>query len=82
MENLNELFSQPYTCNRALQVALVVKNLPASAIDRRDVGSFPGSGKSPGGVHDNPLQFSYLENPVDRETSRLQSIRSQRVRHD
>ena len=38
------------------QAALVVKNPPANAGDRRDVGSVPGSGKSPGGGHGNPLQ--------------------------
>ena len=50
---------QPY------QVALV-KNLPANAGDVRDVGSVPGSGRSPGEVHGNPLQYAYLENPMDR----------------
>jgi len=44
----------------------VVKNLPVSARDIRDVGSIPGSGKSQGGGHDNPLQYSCLENPKDR----------------
>ena len=46
----------------ASQVVLVVKNLPASAEDVRDVGSIPGLGRSPGGGHGNPLQYSYLEN--------------------
>ena len=46
-----------------LQVALVVKNLPASTGDIRDLGSIPGSGKSPGGGNGNPLQYSCLENP-------------------
>ena len=50
----------------ASQAALVVKNLPASAQDARDVGSVPGSGGSPGGGHGNPLQYSCLENPMDR----------------
>ena len=36
------------------QVALVIKNPPANAGDIRDVGSIPGSGRSPGGGHDNP----------------------------
>ena len=49
-----------------LQVALVVKNPPANAGDVRDAGSIPGSGRSPGGGHGNPLQYSYLENPMDR----------------
>jgi len=47
-------------------VALVVKNPPAKAGDRRDPGSIPGSGRSPGEGHGNPLQYSCLENPVDR----------------
>ena len=44
-------------------MALLVKNLPANV---RDVGSIPGSGRSPGGRHGNPLQYSCLENPMDR----------------
>ena len=48
------------------QVAPVVKNLPASAGDARDVGSIPWSRRSPRGGHGNPLQYSYLENPMNR----------------
>ena len=44
----------------------MVKNLPASARDRRDVGSIPGSGGSPGVGNGNPLQCPCLENPMDR----------------
>ena len=44
------------------QVVLVVKNLPANAGHIRDAGSIPGSGRSPGGGHGNPLQYSCLEN--------------------
>ena len=44
----------------------MVKNLPANAGDVRDVYSIPGSGRSPGGRHGNPLQDSCLENPMDR----------------
>ena len=47
-------------------VGLVVKNLPANAGDIRDVGSIPRSGRSSGGEHGNPLQYSCLENPMDR----------------
>ena len=50
----------------ASQVALVVKNPPANAGDIRDAGLIPGSGRSPGGRHGNPLQDSCLENPTDR----------------
>ena len=44
----------------------MVKNPPANAGDIRDLGSIPGSGRSPGGEHGNPLQYSCLENPMDR----------------
>ena len=44
-------------------VVLVVKKPPASAGDVRDVGSVPESGRAPGGRHDNPLQYSCLEDP-------------------
>ena len=47
-------------------MALVVKNLPANVGDIRDAGSVPGLGRSPGGGHGNPLQYSCLENPMDR----------------
>ena len=47
-------------------MALVVKNLPASVGDVRDPGSVPGSGRSPGGGHGNSLEYSCLENPMDR----------------
>ena len=47
-------------------MALVAKNTPASAGDLRGVSSIPGLGRSPGGGHGNPLQYSCLENPMDR----------------
>ena len=49
----------------------MVKNLPAGAGDLRVAGSVPGSGRPPGGGHGNPLQFSCLENPIDREAWRI-----------
>ena len=49
-----------------IRVALVVKNLPANTGDIRDAGSIPKSGRSPGGGHGNPLQYSCLENHTDR----------------
>jgi len=52
----------------ASQMVKVVKNLPANAGDIRDLGSIPGSGRSPGGGHGNPLQYPCLESPVDRGT--------------
>ena len=44
----------------------MVQSLLASAGDVRDAGSIPGSGRSPGGGHGNPLQYSCLKNPMDR----------------
>ena len=51
---------------RASQVVLVVENPPANTGDVRDLDLTPGSGRSPGGGHGNPLQYSCLENPMDR----------------
>ena len=48
-------------------MAQVVKNLPASAGDSRDVGLIPGSGMSLGGGNGDPLQYSCLKNSMDRE---------------
>ena len=50
----------------AFQVALVVKNPPANAGDLRDSSWIPGLGIFPGEGHGNPLQYSCLENPMDR----------------
>jgi len=47
-------------------VALVVKNPSANAGDTRNTSSIPGSGRSPGEGNGNPLQYSCLENPMDR----------------
>ena len=44
----------------------MVKNLPANAGDLRDIGSIPGSGRSPGEGNGNPFQYSCLGNPRDR----------------
>ena len=63
----------------SLQVALVVENPPANAGDIRDMGSIPASGRSPGGGQCNSLQYSCLENPVDRGP---QSTGLQSVEHD
>ena len=48
------------------QVAVVVKNLPANAGYVRDTDLIPGSGRSAGEGHGNPLQYSCLQNPMDR----------------
>ena len=63
--------------SRASQVALVVKNLPASTGDTRDTSSTPGSGRSCGGGLGNPLQDSCLENPMDRGAWWAKSMGSQ-----
>ena len=60
-------------------MALLVKNLPANAEYIRDMGLDPGLGRSPGGGHGNPLQYSCLENPWTEEADRLKSVGSQRV---
>ena len=52
----------------ASQVMLVVKNLPANAGDVRYAGLIPGLGRTPGAGHGNTLQYSCLENPMDRGT--------------
>ena len=67
---------------RGSQVVLVVKNLPASVGDIRDIGSISGLGRSPGGGHGNPLQYSCLENPMDRGAWQTQTMVLQRVGHD
>ena len=51
-------------------MALMVKNPPTSAGDVRDTGLMPGLGRCPGEGHGNPLQYSCLDNPMDREAWR------------
>ena len=65
---------------RPPQVVLVVKNQPANARDIRDPSLIPGSGRSPGEQNGNPLQYSCLQNPIDREAWRAMAHGSQRVR--
>ena len=61
------LYSENHcSVNRVSQVALVVKNSPPNVGDIREVGLIPGSRRSPGGGHGNPLSYSCLENPMDR----------------
>ena len=57
---------------RYCQVALVVKNLTVNAGDIRNAGSIPGLGRSAGGGHGNPLQYSCLENPMNRRDWRAE----------
>ena len=56
-----------------------LKNLPDNA---KDEDLIPGLGRSPGGGHDKPLQYSCLESPWTEEPGRLQSMGSQRIEHD
>ena len=63
-------------------MALVVKNLPASAGDVRDVGLILGLGRFPERGHSNSLQYSYLRIPWTEEPGRLQSMGFQGVIHD
>ena len=53
-----------------------------SAYNAGDLGSIPGSGRSPGEGNGTPLQYSCLENPWTEEPDRLQSMGSQKVRHN
>ena len=59
---------------RASLMVLVVKNPSASAGDIRDVSSIPVSGRSPGGGHGNPLQYSCLRNPMDKGAWRATAL--------
>ena len=68
------IFKNMYVSKWASWVALVVRNPPANAGNIRDTGLIPRSGRSPGGGHGNPLQYSCLENPMDRNLKGLQSI--------
>ena len=60
----------------------MVKNSPANAGELRDAGLIPGSGRYPGGGDDNPLQYTCLENPMDRGAWQATTVGSQRVGHD
>ena len=83
-------FLHPLLCNHCSvypppsppQLVLVVKNLPANAGDGRDTSCIPGWRRAPGGEHNNTLQYSCLEYPMDRGACGLQSVGSRRVRHD
>ena len=66
----------------ASQMALVVKNVPANAGDIRDVGSIPGSERSPGGGHGNPVSTLAWRIPWTEEPGGLQSIALHRVGYD
>ena len=55
-----------YSNSMASRVLLMVKTMHANARDTRDAGSIPGSGRLPGGGNCNPVQYSCLDNPMDR----------------
>ena len=63
---ITRMISAPLSSLWASHVALVVKNLPANAGEVRDTDLIPGLGRSLGGGHGKPLQYSCLENPMDR----------------
>ena len=65
---LSYVFRNLCGMHRASQVSLVVENPPVNAGDIRDAGSIPDLGRFPGGRHGNPLQYSLLENPMNRGT--------------
>ena len=71
-----------FICLCASQVGLVVKIWPAAAGDVRDAGSVPESGRSPGGGRGSPLQYSGLENLMDRGAWRAAVRGVSQVRHD
>ena len=60
----------------------VIKETAYNVGDARDMGSIPGLGRSPGGGHGNPLQYSCLENPMNRGGWRATVHRLQRVRYN
>ena len=74
----HNMFTLKVINNTGFPVGLVVKNPPANA---GDVGSIPGSGRSPREGNGNPLQYSCLGNPWTEEPGGLQSMGSLRVRH-
>ena len=68
--------------SRAPQVALLVKNLPPHAGEIRNTRLIPGSGRSPGGGRDNPLQYLAWRISWTEEPGRLLALGLQRIRHD
>ena len=63
---VREIFIKDYIVLLGFQGGASIKNPPANAGDLRDQGLIPGSGRSSGVEHGNPLQYSCLENPMDR----------------
>ena len=74
---------QDLCSGQGFQDGSVSKESACNAGDTGEAGSIPGLGRSPGGGHGNPLQYSCLENPHGQEEpGGLQSMGSQRVGHD
>ena len=67
---------------RATKMAQQVKNPPANAGNIKDADLIPGSERPPGGGNGNPLPYSCLGNPREKEPGGLQLMESQRVPHD
>ena len=65
--SLHPTFIEHVLCAMGFSSDSVIRNLPANEGGTEDVGSIPGSGRSPGAGNGNPLQYSCLENPMDRE---------------
>ena len=72
-QNVSYIINVLYTRHRASQVVLVVRNPPANARDVREVGLILELGRSPREGHGSLLQYSFLENPMDREAGRAYS---------
>ena len=77
-----ELFSRWLNHIKGFWAGSMIKSPPVNAEDAGDTGSVPRLGRSPGDRNGNPLQYSCLENPMDRVHLREESMGSQRVRHD
>ena len=75
-------FTQLLTHKYGTFLVLVVKNPPTNAGYIRDASLIPGLGRSPGEGNGNPLQYSCLQNPMDRAAWWLQSKGLQRVQHN
>ena len=80
MDEIIRLKEKSEIINEASQVSLVVENTPASAGDIRDTGLITGSGRSSGEGKGNPLQYSCLENPMDRGAWRAMIHRVEIIR--
>ena len=79
---MDQVFPERVLAKYASQVVLVVKNPCANAGDIRDTGSIPELGRCPDGGHGNPLQYSCLENPMERGARGATAHGLQRVGHD